>query len=340
MSDIEMTVTAPSWRDYYEITKPRVVLLMLLCAVVGMILATPAMVPLNALIFGTIGIALVAGSAAAVNHIADANIDAVMARTEHRPIAMGRLSTSQGLTFAALLGIVGFLLLYFMVNPLTAWLNAASWVGYGLVYTLWLKRATPQNIVIGGLFGAAPPLFGWTAVTNSIDPGGLLLVLIIFAWTPPHFWALALDRKEEYAAVNVPMLPVTHGDAFTRLQIFYYTLLLIVSSLLPFTIGMFGLLYLAGALALGAGFLYWSILLLRNRNKRAPIETFKYSILYLTLLFAVMLVDHYLYMALGQDGARLNEEPLNSAPLELLPVRGVATDSALIFSTTTGRTSA
>jgi protoheme IX farnesyltransferase len=251
-------------------------------------------VPADALVFGTLGIALVAASAAAVNHLADAEIDARMARTEARPVATGRVRFGAGVAFAATIGLVGMLVLYFLVNPLTAWLNLASWVGYGLVYTLWLKRATPQNIVIGGLFGAAPPLFGWTAVTNSVEPGALLLVLIIFAWTPPHFWALALDRKDEYAKVGVPMLPVTHGEAFTRLHIFFYTLILLAVSLLPFAIGMSGWLYLAGALALGAGFVYWAVVLLINRNRRAPIETFRYSIVYLMVLFVALVVDHYL----------------------------------------------
>jgi protoheme IX farnesyltransferase len=290
----EATAAIASWRDYLELTKPRVVLLMLLCAMVGMFLAVPGMVPVDILVFGITGIALVAGSAAVVNHIADAQIDARMARTQSRPVATGRIGLRQGLMFSGVLGISGMLVLYFLVNPLTAWLNLASWVGYGLVYTLFLKRATPQNIVIGGLFGAAPPLFGWAAVSNSIEPGALLLVLIIFAWTPPHFWALALDRKEEYAAVNIPMLPVTHGEAYTRLHIFFYTLILLAVSLLPFAIGMSGYLYLAGALALGGGFVYWAVVLLRNRNPRAPIETFKYSILYLMLLFGVLLVDHYI----------------------------------------------
>ena len=190
-----------------------------------------------------------------------------------------------------------WLILYYGVNPLTAWLNLASWVGYGLIYTLFLKRATPQNIVIGGLFGAAPPLFGWAAVSNSIEPGALLLVLIIFAWTPPHFWALALDRKADYESADVPMLPVTHGDAYTRWHIFFYTLILFAGSLLPFAIGMSGLLYLAGATALGGGFIYWAVVLLRNRNPKAAIEMFKYSILYLALLFVVLLVDHYLVVA-------------------------------------------
>ncbi len=295
MSDV--AVVAPSWRDYLELTKPRVVLLMLLCAGAGMFLAVPGMVPLDILVFGLAGIALVAGSAAVVNHLADAEVDARMARTHHRPVASGRIGRWQGLCFSAVTGIAGMLILYFLVNPLTAWLNLASWVGYGLIYTLFLKRATPQNIVIGGLFGAAPPLFGWAAVTNSIEPGALLLVLIIFAWTPPHFWALALDRKEEYAQVDIPMLPVTHGDAYTRLHIFLYTLILLAVSLLPFVIGMSGIVYLAGALALGGGFVYWAVVLLRNRNPRAPIETFRYSILYLFLLFVVLLLDHYVIPA-------------------------------------------
>jgi protoheme IX farnesyltransferase len=293
----ELTISSASWRDYLEMTKPRVVLLMLLCALVGMFLAVPGMVPLDVLVFGLTGIALVAGSAAVVNHIADAQIDKRMARTRERPVATGRVDTRSGILFSAVTGITGMLILYYGVNPLTAWLNLASWVGYGLVYTLFLKRATPQNIVIGGLFGAAPPLFGWAAVSNSIEPGALLLVLIIFAWTPPHFWALALDRKADYENADVPMLPVTHGDAYTRWHIFFYTLILFAGSLLPFVIGMSGLLYLAGATALGGGFIYWAVALLRNRNPKAAIEMFKYSILYLALLFVVLLVDHYLVVA-------------------------------------------
>lgn len=282
-----------SWRDYYEMCKPRVVLLMLLCAIVGMFLAVPGMVPIDALVFGTIGIALVAGSAAAVNHIADAEIDARMARTQQRPIAQGRVGFNQGVTFAAVTGIGGMLVLYFLVNPLTAWLNLASWVGYGLIYTLWLKRATPQNIVIGGLFGAAPPLFGWAAVSNSVEPGALLLVLIIFAWTPPHFWALALERKDEYRDVDIPMLPVTHGEAYTRLHIMLYTIILVLVSLMPYSIRMSGLLYFVGALALGARFIYWAVVLMKNNDPAAPMATFRFSIVYLGLLFLLLLVDHY-----------------------------------------------
>ena len=303
----EITLTQPGWRDYLEMTKPRVVLLMLLCALVGMFLATPGMVPIDTLVFGLVGIALVAGSAAVVNHIADQHIDARMARTHERPVATGRVSTRQGIIFAALTGIIGFFVLWFLVNPLTAWLNLASGVGYGLIYTFYLKRATPQNIVIGGLFGAAPPLFGWTAVTNSVDPGGLLLVLIIFAWTPPHFWALALDRKDEYAEVGMPMLPVTHGEPFTRLHILLYTIILVLASVLPFVIGMSGWLYLAGALALGGGFLYWAIVLMLNKNPKAPMETFKYSIIYLGVLFVFLLVDHYVFVPMPESGLPLIE---------------------------------
>ena len=291
-----------TWRDYYQMCKPKVVMLMLLCAAVGAFLATPGLPPLGALLFGIVGIALVAGSAAAVNHIADASIDARMARTRNRPVATGRVSFYRGAVFAGVTGVLGMAVLLVFVNPLTAWLNLASWVGYGFIYTLYLKRATPQNIVIGGLFGAAPPLFGWTAVTGTIEPGALLLVLIIFAWTPPHFWALALERKEEYATIDMPMLPVTHGDLYTKWHILFYTLILVGVSLLPFAIGMSGLLYLAGAIGLGAGFIYWAVVLLIGRNRRAPMETFRYSILYLALLFVFLLVDHYAFPNLWGAG--------------------------------------
>ena len=284
---------AATWRDYYEMCKPRVVLLMLLCTLVGMYLATPGWVALDLITACLTGVALVAGSAAALNHLVDAKVDQKMARTENRPVAQGRVSFQQGLAFVVLTGIIGEAILYMYVNPLTAWLNFFSWVGYGLVYSLYLKRATPQNIVIGGLFGAAPPLFGWTAVTNSIDGGGILLVLIIFAWTPPHFWALAVDRLEEYRKVDMPMLPVTHGVQYTNLHILLYTIVLIVVSVLPYVIGMSNLIYLTAALGLGAGFLYWAIAMMRCKNPRAPIETFRYSIFYLAVLFMALLVDHY-----------------------------------------------
>lgn len=285
---------APSWRDYLEMCKPRVVALMLLTSVIGMFLATPGMVPLDVLIFGNLGIALGAGSAAAINHIVDRRVDAVMARTHNRPIAQGRVSLQQAITFAIVIGVLGIGMLALLVNPLTAWLTLASLIGYAFIYTGWLKRATPQNIVIGGISGAVPPLLGWTSVTDSLDPNALLLVLIIFAWTPPHFWALAIHRKDEYAKVEIPMLPVTHGERYTTLHILLYTLIMVAVTLLPFVTGMSGILYLVSAVLLGLGFLYWAVLLIIGSNPEAPLKTFKYSIYYLMALFAAMLVDHYL----------------------------------------------
>ncbi len=296
MTEISSTIaSAPTWRDFLEMCKPRVVLLMLLCTMVGMFLATTGMVAWNVLVFGNLGVALVAGSAAAMNHMVDASIDAKMARTQNRPLAQGRVSNLQGAVFVGVTGVLGIAILALLINPLTAWLNLASWFGYGVIYSIYLKRATPQNIVIGGLFGAAPPLFGWTAVTGSIDGGGLLLVLIIFAWTPPHFWALAIDRMEEYRQVDIPRLPVTHGEEYTKLHILLYTIVLIVTSVLPFVIGMSNVLYLVSALALGAGFLYWSLMMIFSQNVRAPIETFRYSIFYLMALFLALLADHYIF---------------------------------------------
>ena len=286
---------ASSWHDYLELCKPRVVLLMLLCATVGMFLATDSVVAFDLLLFTNLGIALVAGSAASVNHIIDAQIDINMARTAQRPIAQGRVSVKSGILFSAVTGIAGMSILALLVNPLTAWLNLGSWVGYGIIYSAYLKRATPQNIVIGGLFGAAPPLFGWTAVTNQIDAGGVLLVMIIFTWTPPHFWALALDRKEEYAKVNIPMLPVTHGERVTKYYILGYTLLLAGVTVIPFMIGMSGVFYLLSALALGFVFIVWSIRLLLDHDG-AAIKTFRYSIFYLMMLFICLLIDH-VYLA-------------------------------------------
>jgi protoheme IX farnesyltransferase len=284
-----------TWRDYKELTKPNVVALMILTSAIGMFMAVPGMVPLNALILGNLGIAMVAGAAAAVNHLVDQRVDQHMARTRNRPIAQGRLGTAQAAVFALVMGGLGMAILLLWVNALTAWLTLASLVGYAFIYTLFLKRATPQNIVIGGLAGAAPPLLGWTAVTGEVHGHGLLLALIIFAWTPPHFWALAIHRKEEYAAVDIPMLPVTHGVAFTKLHIMLYTIIMILVTLLPFATRLSGPLYLLGAVVLGGGFLYWAIELLRNKNPRAPIETFRYSIVYLMALFVVMLIDHYLF---------------------------------------------
>lgn len=282
------------WHDYLELTKPRVVALMILTSVIGMLLAVPGMVPLDVLILGNLGIALCAGSAATINHLVDRHVDTRMRRTHNRPVATGRVEPREALIFAAALGIVGTWILVVWTNTLTALLTLASLLGYAVIYTLYLKRATPQNIVIGGLAGAAPPLLGWTAVTGTVDAHALLLVLIIFAWTPPHFWALAVHRKEDYAAAEIPMLPVTHGEAYTKLNILFYTLLMIAASLLPFVSGMFGWLYLLGSVCLGAGFLYWSIVMLVGRDPDAGMSTFRYSILYLMALFVIMLADHYL----------------------------------------------
>lgn len=285
----------PIWRDYLELTKPNVVALMILTTVVGMFLAVPGMVPLDILIAGNVGIAFCAASAAVINHVVDKKIDVLMKRTENRPVAQGRLEDWQALMFSAVLGVVGLWVLIYFVNVLTAWLTLGSLIGYALIYTCFLKRATPQNIVIGGLAGAAPPLLGWTAVTNEIHGYALLLVLIIFAWTPPHFWALAIHRKDDYAKADIPMLPVTHGEKYTRLHILLYTIILLAVSLLPFATKMFGPLYLLGAVVLGLGFLYWAIVLVINKNDAAPMETFKYSIIYLMALFVIMLADHYIY---------------------------------------------
>jgi protoheme IX farnesyltransferase len=288
--------TAPvTWRDYKELTKPNVVLLMILTAAIGMFMAVPGMVPLHVLILGNLGIALCAGSAATINHLVDQGIDKKMARTHKRPVAQGRVGRGQAAAFAATTGGLGMAILLIWINALTAWLTFASLLGYAVVYTMFLKRATPQNIVIGGLAGAAPPLLGWTAVTGQVDGHGLLLVLIIFAWTPPHFWALAIHRREEYASVDIPMLPVTHGVAFTKLHILLYTVIMFLITLLPYATRMSGPLYLLGALVLGGGFLYWAIELIRDKNPNAPMETFRYSIIYLMALFLIMLMDHYLF---------------------------------------------
>ena len=288
-----------TWRDYKELTKPNVVLLMILTSAVGMFMAVPGMVPLDALVLGNLGIALCAGAAAAVNHLVDQRVDQRMARTYKRPVAQGRVGTMQAAIFALIIGGLGKGILLTWVNALSAWLTFASLVGYAFIYTLFLKRATPQNIVIGGRAGAAPPLLGWTAVTGEIHGHALLLVLIIFAWTPPHFWALAIHRREEYAAVDIPMLPVTHGVAFTKLHILLYTIIMFLITLLPYATRMSGPLYLLGAVVLGGGFLYWAVELMRGKNENAPMETFKYSIIYLMALFVVMLVDHYLFPVSG-----------------------------------------
>jgi len=282
-----------TWRDYLELTKPRVVALMILTSVIGMLLATPGVPGWQVLLYGNLGIALLAGAAAVVNHVVDQKIDTVMARTRKRPVATGKISPLDAIVFASLLASVGMVILIWQVNHLTAWLTLASLVGYAGVYTLYLKRATPQNITIGGLAGAMPPLLGWTAVTGQVDGHALLLVLIIFAWTPPHFWALAIHRKEEYAKAGIPMLPVTHGNKYTELHILLYTLILLAVSLLPFVTGMSGGIYLAGALILGLRFLHYAVRLLRGDDRRVALATFKYSITYLMALFVVLLVDHY-----------------------------------------------
>ncbi len=287
------------WRDYLELTKPTVVALMLLTAVIGMFMAVPGMVPWRALLFGNLGIALCAGSAAAVNHLVDQRIDVVMARTRNRPLARGRVGTVQAAVFAAILGLSGMYLLLTQVNALTAWLTLAALLGYAVIYTVFLKRATPQNIVIGGLAGAAPPLLGWTAVSGEIHGHALLLMLIIFAWTPPHFWALAIHRREDYAVVDVPMLPVTHGVQFTKIHIMLYTLLLFAISLLPFATRLSGPLYLLAAVVLGGGFLWRAGVLLWGSDDRAAMVTFRYSIIYLMALFPIMLLDHYLFPMAG-----------------------------------------
>lgn len=294
MTDTQTATQAPGWRDYYELTKPKVVMLMILTSVIGMLLAVPGMVPWDVLVIGNVGIALCAGSAAAVNHIVDRGIDRKMARTHNRPVAKGRVEPVQALIFAGILGAIGMALLLLFINTLTAVLTLISLLGYALVYTLFLKRATPQNIVIGGIAGAAPPLLGWTAVTGTLDGHALLLVLIIFAWTPPHFWALALHRKDEYAKADIPMLPVTHGERYTKLHIFLYTIIMVLVTLLPFITGMMSWIYLIGASVLGVGFLYWSFLLMVSKREGLGMETFKYSIIYLMALFVVMLADHYI----------------------------------------------
>ena len=282
------------WQDYITLCKPKVVSLIVFTAVVGMFLATPSMVPWDILVFGTIGIGLAASSAATINHVIDHRIDSIMARTMRRPLPEGKISIANAIVFAWFLGTISMGILAFLVNPLTAGLTALSLIGYAFIYSIFLKRATPQNIVIGGAAGAAPPVLAWTAVTGTLDPNSLLLFLIIFVWTPPHFWALAIYRRDDYAAADIPMLPVTHGVAFTRLQILLYTILLFIVTLLPYLVGMSGLFYLFGAVLLGAGFLYYTVLMHFNHDDRIAMQTFSYSVIYLMLLFAFLLVDHYI----------------------------------------------
>jgi len=288
------------WRAYFELTKPRVVMLIVFTAIVGMFLAVPGLPGLTAIVFGTLGIGLAASSAAVFNHVLDARIDIHMLRTRGRPLPQGRVSEASALVFASLVCVVSMIVLWFLVNPLTAALTFASLIGYAVIYTVYLKRATPQNIVIGGAAGAAPPVLGWAAATGDIASGGLLLFLIIFVWTPPHFWALAIARKDDYAKVGIPMLPVTHGEAYTRLNILLYTILLAVVTLMPYLTGMSGLIYLLTALALDAVFLGYAIRMMRDPEDPAlPMRTFRYSITYLAVLFAALLVDHYFIVQLS-----------------------------------------
>jgi len=289
----ELRAGTPLWRDYLELCKPNVVLVMIVTSVIGMFMAVPGMVPPDVLVLGNLGIALCAAAAAAINHLVDRHIDRKMARTLNRPVAQGRLAPVQVIGFAVLLGGLGMAILVVWINALTAWLTLASLLGYAVVYTLYLKRATPQNIVIGGAAGAAPPVLGWAAVTGEVSADALLLFLIIFVWTPPHFWALALYREQEYAKVGIPMLPVTHGSQFTRLHILLYTLLLAAVTVLPFTTRMSGVFYLVGASLLNIGFIYYAWRLYRHYSDALARKTFGYSIQYLTALFAVLLIDHY-----------------------------------------------
>jgi heme o synthase len=280
-------------RQFFALTKPRVVSLIVFTAVIGMFLAAPGLPPLSAVIFGTVGIALVAGAAAAINCLVEQKIDAVMARTRARPLPRGEVSSLQTLIFAAIVGAMGLSVLYVEVNALTMWLTLVTFVGYAIVYTVLLKPATPQNIVIGGASGAMPPVLGWAAVANDVAPEALLLFLIIFVWTPPHFWSLALYRAQEYAKAGLPMLPVTHGGKYTRLQIVLYTVALFAVSLLPFAIRMSGWIYLAAAVGLGAVFIGYAVQLYRHYSDALARRTFRYSIVYLAALFSALLIDHY-----------------------------------------------
>jgi len=281
------------WRDFYELTKPKVVMLIVFTAIVGMVLAVPGWPGIQPMVVGSLGVGLAASSAAVINHVLDARIDLQMSRTHNRPVAQGRLSDVQALTFAFILCALSMLLLWFVINPLTALLTFASLIGYAVIYTVFLKRATPQNIVIGGAAGAAPPVLGWTAVTGEIHVDAIILFLIIFMWTPPHFWALAIAKLEDYERVGIPMLPVTHGEEFTRQHILIYTILLVLVTIVPYLTGMSGLIYLVTALILGGRFLYWAIRMRRDPDKEIPMQVFRFSIAYLMYLFAALLIDHY-----------------------------------------------
>lgn len=295
---LEATLSQASWRDYFELCKPKVVALILFTAAVGMFLSTEGWVPFNAWFWGLIGIGLAASAGAALNHWVDQEIDARMDRTSARPLPQGSISGRGAVVFALSLAVLSMLVLVAFVNLLTAALTLASMVGYAVIYTMFLKRSTPQNIVLGGAAGAAPPVLGWTAVTGELHPEALLLFLIIFVWTPPHFWALAIRRRDDYARADVPMLPVTHGIALTKLHVLLYTVLLVIVTIMPFLVRMSGTLYLAGALALGIGFVYYALKLYRSEGDGYAMKTFGYSIFYLSALFAFFLLDHYARIAI------------------------------------------
>ncbi len=290
-----------SVRNYMELCKPRVVMLMILTSIVGMCLAPSSSIPVLPLIFGNLGIALVASAAAVLNHIADQRIDKVMQRTQYRPLVQGKISAHNSIIFAIVMGALGIIILLSFTNILTAALTCLSLIGYAVCYTLYLKYATPQNIVIGGIAGAVPPLLGWTAVTGSVSPEALLLVLIIYSWTPPHFWALAIHRYDDYAKAKVPMLPNTHGIPFTKLSIVLYTILLVIATVLPYLIGMSGLIYLVGVTIANIVFLFYVIRLFFSDDKQHAMASFKYSIYYLGILFLLLLIDHY-YVLLTNRG--------------------------------------
>lgn len=290
----QLSMAKMSLRHFYALCKPRVTALIVFTAIIGMLLATPGMVPVSILLAATVGIAFASGAAAAFNCLIEHKIDAMMARTRARPLPTGQLSQMETLLFASVLGGVGLSILYYWVNPLTMWLTLGTFVGYAVIYTVFLKPATPMNIVIGGASGAMPPILGWAAVNNTVSPESLVMFLIIFAWTPPHFWALALYRREEYAKVGMPMLPVTHGERFTLLHILLYTIILVVVSLMPYGLGMSGWLYLVSAALLNMIFMYYVVSLYRSYSDALAKTTFKYSIIYLSLIFAALLLDHYL----------------------------------------------
>jgi len=296
-----MDTARPTLKDFLKLCKLKVVALIMLTAVVGMLLATEGMPPLDLAILGSIGIALASCSAAVFNHVVDQRIDNIMSRTKNRPMPEGKVNSKQAVTFGVIIGVIGLGILAIWVNILTAVLTFFALIGYAVIYTMYLKRATPQNIVIGGAAGAAPPVLGWAAITNNVELDALLLFLIVFIWTPPHFWALAIHRHEEYAKVDVPMLPVTHGLPFTRLQILLYTVILFIVTLMPYLVGMSALIYLIGAVLLGIGFLYYAVQMIRHPDDmELPMKTFGFSINYLMILFVILLVDHYFPLHLSQ----------------------------------------